>query len=309
MSWLVADIGGTWTRCAIGDGPGRHAEPVVYRNREFAEPGDLLERFLAEHGASAPPRAAVLGVAGPVDGDHVRMLNNGWQLSRPALAERLRLDTLLAINDFEAVAWSLPTLSPTDTVAIGGGSARAGAPCSAVGPGTGLGVAALVQVGRGVVGGEGGHVSLAAQDAVEEDIIRRAREAFGHCSAERILSGSGLGFLHQAMHGGALLEASEIGRQLGAGDPAARATFEQFFRFLGSVAGNVALTFCATGGVFLGGGILPRYIEALRGSGFRERFEAKGRYRDYLAAIPVRVITAAQPGLQGLLAVAAQDRR
>ena len=303
MLWLVADVGGTWTRCAIGQGLALRGEPVVYRNADFGGLGTLLERFLAGQPGGARPRAAAIGVAGPVSGDTVRMLNNGWEFSQAGLAAELGLERLIAVNDFEAIAWSLPVLGANDVAAVGTGTAVAGGPCIAIGPGTGLGVAALVQAGRVVVAGEGGHVSLAAQDDVEERIIRRAREHYGHCSAERILSGNGLSFLYQTLHGGPLLETEDIGRRLAAREAAALAAFEQFCRFLGGVAGDVALTFCATGGVWLGGGILPRYVEDLRQSGFRERFESKGRYRKYLAAIPVRVITTPYPALRGLLAM------
>jgi glucokinase len=135
-------------------------------------------------------------------------------------------------------------------------------------------------------------------------LIRRARERFGHCSAERLLSGSGLAFLHEALHGGPELSPAAIGERILAGDRQAAATAEAFFRLLGTVAGDLALTLGAFGGVYIGGGIVPRYLKALRDSGFRGRFEAKGRYQDYMRAIPTWVITAEHPALTGLLAFA-----
>jgi glucokinase len=171
-------------------------------------------------------------------------------------------------------------------------------------------VASLVSVNGNwhAIPGEGGHVTLPAQDEPEEALIRMARERFGHCSAERLLSGSGLSFLHQALHGGGL-SAQTIGERFAAGDHRAAATLEVFFRLLGTVAGDVALTLGAFGGVYIGGGIVPRYAEAFRRSGFRQRFESKGRYQDYMRAIPTWVITAAYPALTGLLAFASARKR
>ena len=175
-----------------------------------------------------------------------------------------------------------------------------------LGPGTGLGVASLLPLPGGwqALPGEGGHVTLAAEDEQEERIIGLARAHYGHCSAERLLSGPGLSFLHGALHGGARLAPETIGARFAAGDAAAAATFSVFFRLLGSVAGNLALTLGAFGGVYIGGGIVPRYTQAFAASEFRPRFEAKGRYRDYLRAIPTWLITATYPTLAGLAAFA-----
>ncbi|MBM4195543.1 MAG: glucokinase [Gammaproteobacteria bacterium] len=305
MAWLVADVGGTWSRCGLAADGALIGTPAVFPNAEFPGLAELLESYLSGLPPATRPRHAALGIAGPVGSDEIRMLNRGWSLSLRALGAGLAMDVIAAINDFEAVAWSLPALRPQALAAVGNGSAIAGAPCVAIGPGTGLGVAALVQQGRVVVGGEGGHVTLPAQDEAEERIVRLARERYGHCSAERIVSGPGLSFLHEAMHGVPAVTAEEIGRRHEAGDAAAVATIRQFFRFLGTVAGNAALTFCATGGVYIAGGIAPRYVDALRDSGFRERFVAKGRYREYLEAVPTWVVTAGDPALTGLARYAA----
>lgn len=306
MHLLVADIGGTNSRCALSP---RFAPPERierFRNADFPDLGALLAGYLAGLPAAVRPRVAALAVAAPIGGDEVRMMNIDWRFSRRDLQRRLGLEQLHVVNDFAALAWALPALGAAELRQVGGGSAVPGAPKLVLGPGTGLGVATLAPTGDGwqAIPGEGGHVTLAACDDAEEAIIRAARERFGHCSAERLLSGAGLGFLHQALHGGDLLPADAIGAALTAGDPAATATFAAFFRLLGTVASNAALTVGALGGVYVGGGIVPRYAEAFARSGFRERFEAKGRYRDYLRAIPTWLIGARDPALTGLVAFA-----
>lgn len=307
MTVLLADIGGTNTRCALGADDGRISGVRAFANREFGGVADVLRRYLQEAAPAAPIRRGALAVAAPIRDDRVGMINIAWAFSAEELRRALRLDRLQLLNDFAALAWALPALGPQDLAAVGGGAALAGFPKVVLGPGTGLGVASLVPV-RGewqAVAGEGGHVTLAALDERDEAVIRRARERYGHCSAERLLSGAGLGFLHAALHGGAESDAIEVGQRARAGEPAAIQTFERFFRLLGSVAGNLALTLGAFGGVYIGGGIVPRYLDLLQRSAFRECFEAKGRYREYLRAIPTSVIVAPHPALRGLAAYAA----
>lgn len=299
---LLADIGGTNSRCAIGTAGGAIERLQIFRNAGFAQLQPMLEAYLSTLGAARRPRRAALAIAAPVQGDEVRMMNIDWHFSRTTLQQNLGLDELLVLNDFAAIAWALPALRSENLTALGGGTPAAGRPKLVLGPGTGLGVASLVPVGDRwqVLAGEGGHVTLAAGDDHEAELIGRARERLGHCSAERLLSGPGLTLLHQLLHGGAALSAEAIGERIAAGDAATGATLETFFRLLGTVAGNAALTLGALGGVYIGGGIVPRYAAQFVHSGFRERFEAKGRYRDYMRAIPAWLITAPNPALVGL---------
>jgi len=299
---LVADVGGTNTRCALLDGDGRVGAVTTFRNAEYGGLAEVLAAFAGR--AAARPVAAVLAIAAPIGGDEVSMINIGWRFSRAALAEALGLRRLVVMNDFAALAWALPCLGDAELVAVGGGAAAPGGARVVLGPGTGLGVATLVEGDAGLVAvpGEGGHVTLAAADEAEERVVGAMRARFGHCSAERLVSGPGLALLHAALHGGPALAPDDIGRAFLARDAAAAETFGMFFRLLGTVAANAALTVGATGGVYIGGGIVPRYAEAFAHSGFRARFEAKGRYRDFMAAIPTRVITAAHPALAGLAA-------
>jgi glucokinase len=292
---LVGDIGGTGCRFGWVAGPGDDVEDVVAEEAALA-PEAALARYLERH-AAAPPRAAALGVAAPVVGDSVRMTNRGWSFSIRALQERLAVDRLLVLNDFAALAHGLPLLAPGDVETIGGGRAAQGAALALLGPGTGLGVSGLVPApgGRAVVAGEGGHVSLAPANAREDGVVQALRSRFGHVSAERVLSGDGLVHLHDALR---VLDGlpprertpAQITGPEGEGDASCAEAVALFFAFLGAVAGDLALTLGARGGVFIGGGIVARLRGRIGGSQFRERFEAKGRYRGYLQAIPTALI-------------------
>jgi glucokinase len=238
----------------------------------------------------------------------VHLTNLGWQFSIEAMRGELALEVLEVINDFAAVALAVPVLGPSQWRGVGGGRAEPHAPVGALGPGTGLGVAGLVRCGNVwlALPGEGGHVTLPAQDAEQAQIIAAAREEIGHVSAERLLSGPGLAHLYAILasrDGGAATapEPPEITRRAREGsDPVAARVVELFLSMLGEVAGNLALTLGARGGIYLAGGILPELAEQLVRSGFRESFVAKGRFRDYLEAIPTRLITHPHPAFLGL---------
>lgn len=309
MAWLVADIGGTNTRCAIGTADCALSHIATFRNRDHSGLGPLLRTYLDALPAGLRPRRAALAVAAPIRGRQVRMINIDWEFSTDDLVRLLGLEQVEVINDFSALAWSLPVLGTADLLQVGGTQAQPRGVKVVIGPGTGLGAAGLVPAGdRGwvAVPGEGGHATLAATDDREADLLHRARAQFGHVSAERLVAGPGLPVLHELL-GGERLAPEEISARAGAGDALALQTLETSFRFLGSVAGNLALTYGAFGGVYIGGGVVPRHIEIFARSGFRSAFEAKGRYREYLAAIPAFVIMAPYPALAGLLAYATRS--
>ena len=298
-AWLVADIGATTTRCAIAT-PGRRTTEhlKVVANADFESAGDVLGGFLAS--LPSKPACGVLAIAAPISGDEVRMINRNWAFNRLKLASQLGMERLEVVNDFHAVAYALPVIGNRDRAEIGVATAYRAGNRAVLGPGSGLGVGAwIVDSDRGVaVTGEGGHVTLAGRDAQEDRIIARLRERYGHCSAERVLSGPGIIALHSAMHDGEMKTSREI--TTGTVDPKCRATMEQFYRFLGSVSADLAMTTGAYGGLYLAGGIVPAHVEQIRASSFRGRFEAKGRYRAYMQAIPTYVITDPMPGLTGL---------
>ncbi len=306
MTTLLADIGGTQSRCAVTDANGAVRDIRIFDNARYADPATLLTGYLDELPAARRPVSGILAVAAPVRGNTVQMINIDWRFSVESLRQTLALERLQLLNDFEALALGLPGLGPNDLLSIGGGTALAERPKAVLGPGTGLGVASLVPAGHGwlAVSGEGGHVTLPAVTPDEDRLIARIRERFGHCSAERLISGPGLALLHATLHDSEAVDAAAIAALAAAGDRQAQATFSMFFELLGTVAANLALTIGAFGGVYIGGGIIPRHAERFAASGFRRRFESKGRYGDYLKSIPTWLIVAEHPTLSGLATAA-----
>lgn len=305
---LVADIGGTYTRLALLPEAGVPDHVVEYENRAFAGLAELLDAYFDGQDPDRLPGSAAFAVASPVQGDRVRMTNNGWEFSIQEYRRRFGFDALHVLNDFVAVALAIPELAAGDYLGIGGGEVMPDRAIGVLGPGTGLGVSALVPFQKTwiPVAGEGGHVTLAPATDEEGRIIELIRRRIGHVSAERLLSGPGLSLLHQVLvreRGGPAVEVepAEIARlAVMEGDVPAGRTLDIFFAMLGTVAGNLALTLGAGGGIYLAGGILPQLAGPLARSNFRERFMAKGRYRDYLARIPTRLITRKHTALAGL---------
>ena len=301
---LLGDIGGTHARFAWQATAGTPlTDTRVLRCAEHPTLDAAVRHYLhGLQGAARPaPRACAIGIANPVTGDQIRMTNHHWSFSIRELQAQLGLERLLLINDFEALALALLTIADADLRQIGGGTADASSTRAVLGPGTGLGVAGLLPGGLHAVTGEGGHVTLAPTDDRESAVIGWLRRRFGHVSAERVLSGPGLVNLYHAISAldetpaEPLAPADIVDRALAGGDAACRTAVELFCAFLGSVAGNLALTLGARGGVYIGGGIVPRLGEAFERSPFRGRFEGKGRFAEYLAGIPTWVIHAAEP--------------
>ena len=255
---------------------------------------------------------AVLALAGPVANGRGTFTNASWIADAAELAKQFRLEHVELLNDFAAQAWALPHLQRTDLHPIGGGKALAGAPMAVLGPGTGLGVAAFVPTPHGgfAIATEGGHVTLPGTSARDDALIALLRGERGHVSAEGVLSGRGMMNLHAALtalDGGTHVPqtASDItAAGLDGSCPVCREALQVFCGMLGTVAGNLALTFGARGGVFIAGGIAPRIASFLAHSKFRAQFEAKGRFRDYLAEIPTAIVLHADPAFVGLSALA-----
>jgi glucokinase len=233
----------------------------------------------------------------------VSMTNRDWSFSIESLRRRLGVDRLLVLNDFTALALALPALSRKELEPVGAGTATAGEALALLGPGTGLGVGCLVPAGDGVLplASEGGHVTLSAGNEREDRLIAALRREFGHPSAERALSGSGLVNLYGFACAEAnraplpLLPADVSARALAGSDEACSEAVELFFALLGGVAGNLALTVGARGGVYIGGGIVPRLGDWIHRSQFRARFDSKGRLQSYLSSIPVWLIRPSSP--------------
>ena len=306
---LVADIGGTNARFALAE-----LETLALSEIRQVRCGDhpSLEAALGDYIGTLParPDRAAIAVAGPVTGTEISLTNSTWSFATPELCRRFGLKDVQLLNDFAALALSLPHLSGADLHQIGGGAPVEHAAKAVLGPGTGLGVAGLIWSGARwvAVPGEGGHMSLGADDERQLALLERLRKGRPHLSAERALSGPGLAELYQAVaasHGlspEALQPNDVILRGLGAEDEIAVAALELFIGWLGRFAGDAALLLGARGGVYLGGGIAPKLTAKLSSGPFRQAFEDKGRMAAYLAPIPVYVIRADFATLTGAAA-------
>ena len=295
---LVGDVGGTHARFGwVQDARSGITQIDAFLCDDQAGLEAAVTAYLSAHGRSPPPSCAI-GIAAPVGGDVVAMTNRDWTFSISDMQRRLGLGRLLVINDYAALAHALGGLRLDEVRRVGGGEAVEHGPLALLGPGTGLGVSGLLVApgGRVPVVGEGGHVSLSAADEREDRVVAILRRRFGHVSAERAVSGPGLVNLHAAICelGGRPaepLQPAEISARARLGsDACCRQAVDLFFSFLGSVAGDLALTLGARGGVYIAGGIVAQLGDMIAGSTFRERFEAKGRYRAYLERIATSVI-------------------
>lgn len=309
---LLADIGGTNARFAVETAP-RHFEAVaVLPCSGYASLGAAMRSYLASDAAAAHApdiRHAAIAIANPVDGDMVKMTNHTWSFSITALREELDLTTLLVVNDFTALAMALPHLRPSQRIRIGGGAELPGRTIGLVGPGTGLGVSGIIPVGDGwaPLASEGGHASFAPGDDTEIAIMQQLWRDFGHASAERLLSGPGIELIYRVIAGKQLGAAAITQQALAGTDSDCLRTVNTFCGVLGAVAGNVALTLGATGGMYIGGGIVPRLGHLFAESPFRARFETKGRLSAYLERIPTFLITEEYPAFLGVSAILSEQ--
>lgn len=326
---LVADVGGTHARFALAQARGGTCEidrPTVLETADHPTLESALAAFLDDAGRPRLDAVAVCA-AGPVEGAgataHIRLTNCPWEISAAALAVATGVERPLLVNDFAALAGAVPALTRRDLHPLGGGARVAAAPIAVLGAGTGLGVAALVPDGRGgaiVVPGEGGHADLAPTGERELAILAHLAARYGHVSIERVLSGPGLVAIFETL--AALddipLDARPSG--IGISDMARARTsalaveaVSLFCGWLGSVAGNLALTLGARGGVFIGGGIVPGWIAEGPGlfdeARFRRHFEAKGRFAAYLVEVPAYAIMRPDAALLGLAHAALEEGR
>jgi glucokinase len=309
--FLLADIGGTNARFALLKG-GRLGEIEHIPVADYPNVGDAIAAFLSRQTPQPAVATVVLAIAAPVAGDRCTITNSRWVIDGAELRAAFQFSTVRLINDFEAVALSLPQLIEADLFSIGGGKAQFGEPMLVLGPGTGFGAAALVwRNGQAFpIATEGGHSTLPSSSRREDAIIEHLRQRFGHVSIERAVSGPGLENLYRGI---ATLDGlsvpmrnpTEITQAGFQGDCAAsRMALETFCAMLGTVAGDFALTFRTLGGVYIAGGIAPRITNFLARSEFRARFEAKGRFRSYLERIPTRIIIHPDVTFLGLKALA-----
>jgi glucokinase len=308
---LIADIGGTNARFGL-EVDGELTRIEVLPCREYPTLEAAMRSYLARN--DAKPAHAAIGIANPVTGDEIKMTNHHWAFSIEATRQALGLSTLLVLNDFTVLALSLPHLPKQELVQVGGGKAQANAAIALLGAGTGLGVSGLIPTRDGhmlPLAGEGGHASFSPCNDKEAAVWQYAYKKLGHVSLERFLSGPGLELIYEALcalsGNQTTLSAAAISeRGLANSDPRARETLDLFCAMLGTAAANLALTLGAFGGVYIGGGIVPKLGDYFVNSPFRTRFEEKGRFASYLARIPVYVIHSAWPGMIGASAALAE---
>ncbi len=308
---LIGDIGGTNARFALANPAAPGFSDVVKLKCADFESADLaIQQYLDTVGAASPD-VVCLAVAGPIVNDRVQFTNNHWVIAESDLSDTFDTNKVALLNDFEAIAYSVPfigaeELQPIglpDPVSLDEGDFVVGI----IGPGTGLGAAGLMRHGSALlpIVGEGSHGGFAPETKLQLDVLTQLRDRFDRVSSERLVSGQGLENTYWALsqiHGekNPQLSAAEIFERHEEGrDPRAVEAVGLFFEMLGQVAGDLALTLGAEQGVFVAGGIAQRYPELLAASRFRSAFEAKGRHRSLMEQIPTQLINHPQPGLLG----------
>lgn len=305
---LVGDIGGTNARFAlVPEGSRLPTGERVLRCADFESLEQAIRHYLRDNGSPAVLEAA-LDVATGITGDFVHLTNGPWGFSIEQTRRSLGLERLQVINDFTALALAVPTLHPGELRQVGGGAPVPGTPIAVIGAGTGLGVSGLVACGAGwkALQGEGGHTAFSPMTEREIGVLRWMLQRYDHVSTERLVSGMGLQNLHQALSAldgrpAAALTPEQITEAaLGRDDAHCREALDLFCAILGSAAANLVVTLGARAGCFIGGGIVPRLGGYFDHSPFRARFEQKGRFSDYVAAVPTQVILAENPALRGL---------
>ncbi|WP_057884490.1 glucokinase [Tsuneonella troitsensis] len=321
MEIVTVDIGGTHARFAIAtiadDGTITLGEPETLHTDDHASFQTAWEDVRKSRGGKLPD-AIAMAIAGPVGGDVIRFTNNPW-IIRPALVkEKLGVTRYTIVNDFEAVAHAVARAPEDQFLHLTGPDrplAESGT-LSVLGPGTGLGVAHLWRDGKGgyhVQATEGGHIDFAPLDQIEDAILARLRKRHTRVSVERVVAGPAISDIYQtlaALEGRPLIEEDDIAiwtRGMSGEDSLAAAAVDRFCLSLGSVAGDIALAQGGFGGVVIAGGLGYRIRDTLLKSGFAERFRAKGRFAELMAAIPVKLIVHPQPGLYGAAAAFASE--
>ena len=310
---LVADIGGTNARFSalLDDGSLESEFEFHHSVEEYPQFADLIDGLLAEiataTGWDNAPANVCFAVACPADNEEISFTNSHWQFTKTHLKQLLGCENLSVINDFEAVAHGITELDDSDLVKVGGGDAVSTKPIGILGAGTGLGVAGLVQRADSydVIDTEGGHADYPPIDEMQSKVVNSLRERYGRVSLERLLSGKGILNIYTALCSVEAVEvefetpAEVVAAALDKSDSKALQTLNMFCEGMGSAAGNLALTFGAKGGIYIAGGVIPRFQEFFINSGFRSKFEDKGRFVSYLQPIPVFIVVRSNLGLLG----------
>jgi len=319
---LIGDIGGTNARFALthSDGSIGYRMARTLACADHPSPEAAISAYLQEVGEPRPSRICI-AAAGPVANEIIRITNHPWVLQREALAAHCDGADVLLLNDFEAIAHALPHLTSEDILVVGSASPvlppSPGFCLAVVGPGTGLGAAGLRDAAEGPVTleSEAGHAGFASESALQDALVERLRARFDRVSVERLVSGTGLGNLHEglaAIRGvpsPPLDAAGVFAAATGGDDPLAEEALALFYEMLGQFAGDLALQMGAWSGVFIAGGVAQRAPERLAMSRLREGFENKGRHKELMERIPTALIVHPQPGLLGAAAASAKGQR
>lgn len=313
---ILADIGGTNARFAMLDEAGNISQLKILPTEKYTYFADAFRDYLQQINWQGAIEKAVFCVGAPVAGDLISFPNSHWHIKQQEISTQFNIQKLKIINDFTAVALSLPHIPEGSLVKIGEGEIVGGNAKAVLGPGTGLGVGGLVPDGKGgwsPISGEGGHVTLPCVEPREFAIVQQLLAAkYSHVSAERLVSGKGIVNMYNAI---CAIEGEkplyESAEEISAHGVSAKCkicaeVMERFCAMLGTVAGNLALTLGARGGVYIAGGITPKILDYFKASQFRTRFENKGRSKTYMALIPTYIITYDNPSFLGLKALAEQ---
>jgi len=312
---LIADIGGTNIRIAQAETTNHTKDIETYRCSDFSNLADVLATYINNKRLQHSTINACLAIACPVDDDIISMTNLPWQFSQVELKKNLGLNKLTFINDYTAIAMAIPFLNDNQKVKVGGGEVTEHKPISVCGPGTGLGVASLMSINGKLccISGEGGHIDYAPVGKQEIEVLNYLNTIKQRVSYEQLLSGYGIEQIYKALN---FIEKNELKSPLKVQEICAKAlknscpicyqTLLIFCEVLGSFAGNLALILNSQGGCYIAGGIVPRFIDFLKLSKFRERFETKGRLSHLTQKIPTYIITETQPGLLGAAAYSLQ---
>ena len=316
---LAGDIGGTKTNLAVFSTEVGLRAPLAeatFPSGHYSNLETLVREFLAQ--VDLPVDRAAFGVAGPVVAGRARITNLHWVMDEAQIQKTLNLSSVRLLNDLEAIAYAVPFLEPSDLHTLNEGQPVAGGNIAVIAPGTGLGEAFLTWDGSRyrAYGSEGGHSDFAPATPLEINMLRYLQDQFGHVSYERVCSGRGIPNIYHFLKDSGYAEEPEwLAEQLAAADDLTPvivnaaldekppeiclATLDAFVSILGSEAGNLALKVMATGGVYLGGGVPPRILPALKQERFIQAFRHKGRMSDLLAQMPVHVILNPKVALLG----------
>lgn len=305
--FLIADIGGTNARFALSTDLLDVHDIKIFPCKDYVTIQEAIEMYLSVVEGGESIRHAAIAIANPVMGDRISMTNHHWEFSISATKEALGLETFLVLNDFEALAYAIPFLEEDQYTSVRPGKGAEGSPIAIIGPGTGLGMAGLLPTATGwrALPTEGGHASAAAYSILEDEVLKHIRHELGHVSWERVLSGPGLEFIYSALceignaENEGLVAADITERAIEQGNPLCQQVLNMYCQFLATAAANQVLMLGARGGVYIGGGIIPRMEDFFKSSGFSHRFTDKGRFGNYLKDIPVNLITETRLSLTG----------